>query len=368
MKKIGLYLAGGGARGAYQAGFIKGLYHILNTNEVPFQTISAVSVGSLNGAILAQYIDDFKTAVGVLETVWGQMRSQDVFNASNMQLGKSVFRNVGNLFRQDAQTGFLLDTTPLKESTQHHISCEKLNNNIKQGKLEAFEVITHCYEAEVTQSFFQHYKSMEAWQYPKHLSTLTDISHEQIMASCALPLFFPATQIDGLHYGDGSMGLVFPLRGAIRFNVDKLMIVGTRPKRMLSATPPRSEAYIGFARILGGMLNSVFMDNLDRDIEMVSRMNDIAAHISMWNKRYSPWRPIDTLVMRPSRSLANIAEEQYKNMPTFLRFLLNVLGAQSHSGDLLSFLLFEKSFTRPLMQLGYEDAMQDKDAIARFFQ
>ena len=39
---------------------------------------------------------------------------------------------------------------------------------------------------------------------------------------------------------------------------------------------------IGFAHILGGMLNGLFLDNLDRDIEMVSRMNEIARLISLW--------------------------------------------------------------------------------------
>lgn len=115
------------------------------------------------------------------------------------------------------------------------------------------------------------------------------------------------------------------------------------------------------------MLNGLFLDNLDRDIELVNRMNDIARMISLWKKRRSPWRPIETLHLRPSIDMAAIAQEQYKNMPALLRFLLNTLGAKSHSGDLLSFLLFEKEFTKELIQLGYDDTITAKAVVEDFF-
>ena len=115
------------------------------------------------------------------------------------------------------------------------------------------------------------------------------------------------------------------------------------------------------------MLNGLFLDNLDRDIEMVNRMNDIAELLSMWKKRRSPWRPIETLHLRPSVNVAEMAQAQYQTMPGLLRVLLNVLGAQSHSGDLLRFLLFEKEFTSELIDLGYKDTMKAAPAVMKFF-
>jgi len=55
-------------------------------------------------------------------------------------------------------------------------------------------------------------------------------------------------------------------------------------------------------------------------------------------------------------------------MPKLLRIMLNLLGAQSHSGDLLSFLLFENTFTQDLINLGYNDTMQSSGMIADFFK
>lgn len=115
------------------------------------------------------------------------------------------------------------------------------------------------------------------------------------------------------------------------------------------------------------MMNGLFLDNLDRDIEMVNRMNEIATLLSMWKKRRSPWRPISTLHLRPSRAMASVAQSHYTSMPVLLRFLLNIMGATSHSGDLLSFLLFEKEFTRELLELGYQDTIAAAAEVSAFF-
>jgi NTE family protein len=115
------------------------------------------------------------------------------------------------------------------------------------------------------------------------------------------------------------------------------------------------------------MLNGLFLDNLDRDIEMVNRMNDIATLLSIWKKHRSPWRPIETMYLRPSQSMAQLAQEHYRAMPALLRYLLNILGAKNRSGDLLSFLLFEKEYTRILIQMGFEDTIAKAQDIEAFF-
>jgi NTE family protein len=230
------------------------------------------------------------------------------------------------------------------------------------------EVISNCYETQQTISFYQHNeKTFEDWHYPRHISQRVEMDMQHILASGALPLFFPAVKINNFHYGDGSMGLVSPLRGAVRFHVEKIMILGTRQLPVFSEPGNPQNGDIGFAHVLGNMLDGLFLDNLDRDIEMLNRMNDISRLLSMWKKRYSPWRPIETLHMRPSINMANIAQDNYQAMPAVLRVMLNLLGAKSHSGDLISFLLFEKEFTGELIDLGYHDTMIDKESVTAFF-
>lgn len=368
MTKIALYLAGGGARGAYQAGVLKALGDILKVKKLPFAMVSGVSIGCINAAIIAQYADDFATGITKLEELWSNISCQQIFNSSNYQLSKSVMRNLSNLFVRQSQTGHLLDTTPLHQFINEHIDFERLQAAICSNLLETMEVISTCYETQQTISFYQHHQpEFEDWHYPRHVSQRANISKEHILASSALPLFFPTVRIDGFHYGDGGMGLVAPLRGAVRFNVEKILILGTRQLPVFPEAEKLRNGDIGFAHILGNMLNGLFLDNLDRDIELVNRMNDIARLLSMWKKRRSPWRPIETLHMRPSVNISEMAQAQYQTMPTLLRFLLNVLGAQSHSGDLLSFLLFEKEFTLGLIELGYNDTIESADILRAFF-
>jgi NTE family protein len=369
MAKIALYLAGGGARGAYQAGVLKAISHILQVETLPFAMISGVSVGSINAAILAQHAENFPLGVEKLETLWRDIHCQQIFNSSNYELSKSVVRNLGNIVIKQRQTGRLLDTGPLHNFINSNIDFEKIRSNINSDQLECMEVISHCYETQQTISFYQHGNSdFEDWCYPRHVSQRAELSMEHILASSALPLFFPTVTIDGLHYGDGSMGLISPLRGAIRMNVEKILILGTRQLPSFATPEKLRNRDIGFAHILGNMLNGLFLDNLDRDIETVNRMNDIARLLSIWKKRHSPWRPIETMHLRPSTDIAKMAQLKYTTMPTLLRFLLNVMGAQSHSGDLLSFLLFESDFTSELVELGYHDTMGNSEAIIAFFK
>lgn len=368
MAKIALYLAGGGARGAYQAGVLKAIHHILQVKTLPFAMVSGVSIGCINAAIIAQHADDFLTGVEKLEALWANLRCNQIFNTSNYQLGKSVFRNLSNLIVKQSQSGHLLDTTPLHHFISDNIDFEKIKANIASKQLETMEVVSNCYETQQTISFYQHcHAKFDDWNYPRHISQRADISKEHILASSALPLFFPTVKIDGFHYGDGGIGLVAPLRGAVRFNVEKILILGTRQLPIFPEIEHLRNGDIGFAHILGNMLNGLFLDNLDRDIEMVNRMNDIAELLSMWKKRRSPWRPIETLHLRPSVNVAAMAQAQYQAMPSLLRVLLNVLGAQSHSGDLLSFLLFEKEFTSELIDLGYKDTLKAAPAVTAFF-
>ena len=369
MAKKALYLAGGGARGAYQAGALRAISDILKVKAIPFTMISGVSVGSLNAGVLATFAHDFTAAMDHMEGMWRQLRCSKVFKASNYELSKSVVRNLLNIIIKQKRSGFLLDTSPLRSLIESYMEFSMINDNLSEEGLQTVEIISHCYDSNQTISFYQHYdQTVDDWITPRHLSQRIDIGTKTLMASSALPMFFPPEKIDGLHYGDGSIGLVAPLRGALRFSMDKILIIGNRQSPQFHQQEIFQNDDIGIAHILGSMLNGIFLDNLDRDIEMVNRMNDIARLLSLWKKRYSPWRPVETMHLRPSQDMGHLATEQYTNIPALLRVLLNLLGARSHSGDLLSFLLFEGQFTSELVDLGYKDTIREARNIEMFFK
>jgi len=61
--KIGLILTGGGARAAYQVGFLRAVSHMLPRGAPnPFKIICGTSAGAVNAAALASNATDFHRA------------------------------------------------------------------------------------------------------------------------------------------------------------------------------------------------------------------------------------------------------------------------------------------------------------------
>jgi NTE family protein len=73
------------------------------------------------------------------------------------------------------------------------------------------------------------------------------------------------------------------------------------------------------------------------------------------------------MVMLPSRDLSEIARHHVASLPRALRILLRTMGAMNTGGgQLMSYLLFQDSFTRELIALGYQDAMKRADDLMAF--
>jgi NTE family protein len=367
MSKNGLYLSGGGARAAYQAGVIKAIHQIIKTPKVPFELITGVSAGCVNACILSQHADNFQKAVDELENLWTSIKSNNIFNTTHYDITKSVMRSFGLMFLEGRKAGYLLDTTPLRAYLEKNINFTKIAKNIDKRLIKNLEIICSCYDTQQNISFCQQNDpEFKHWQHYKHISNTTNITVDHLLASGALPLFFSPIIIDDKFFGDGSMGLISPLRGQISAKAEKILIISNRhPMGMVER---QKLAQIGFAQILGGMLNSLFQDNLDRDIEIVQHLNEISEMISVWNKKNAPWSNIKTLHLRPTIDLAKIAVNNYNKIPSGIKTLLSLFGASSQSGDLTSFLLFESSFTSEIFNIGYDETLENNsDAILDFF-
>ncbi len=117
------------------------------------------------------------------------------------------------------------------------------------------------------------------------------------------------------------------------------------------------------------MLDTLFMDGLYSDLEHVTRINQMidSVHPDHRTGPMSRMRSIDTMLVVPSEDLRVVAHKHRREMPYAIRALLRVIGGRNSSENrLLSFLMFEQAYTRELMDLGYQDAMNVKDELLDF--
>lgn len=368
MKKA-IFLSGGGARGAYQAGVLKCICDILGGGQFPAKILSTVSAGAINGSYLAMHAEDFRLGTNNLVKMWGALTSDQVFRAGNLSLMRSVARNTASmLFHRNVKGGqHLLDTQPLHQLLKDNVDFDLIRQNIASGLLSAFEVTTTCFESSQTVSFFDSSDPAVGWRKIRHYSQPTPINLEHIMASSAFPMFFPAVNIDTLHYGDGGLRHSSPLRASIKLGADSILIIGTRKTPDIDKILiPEPMADINFAKILG-MLFNAFLDNLDRDLEHLNTVNQNYALMDLESREKTLWREVKVLNLTPSVDLARIAVQKEVALPFLLRYLLDAFGEKEQSGDFLSFLLFEAAFTGDLIEIGYNDTMQKKDEVEKFF-
>ena len=108
--------------------------------------------------------------------------------------------------------------------------------------------------------------------------------------------------------------------------------------------------------MFGFMLDSLFMDQLHSDLEQIKLYNE-----------HPGVRHIDTLVINPTQDVSEIARRHRNELPTSLRVMLRTVGANNSAGtQLLSYLLFERGYTRELIALGHKDARARADEIRAF--
>ena len=107
------------------------------------------------------------------------------------------------------------------------------------------------------------------------------------------------------------------------------------------------------------------------DIERLERINRTVRLIPPDKLTDSTFhlRPVKVLFITPSQPLERIAARFIHELPGTIRFILRPTGALNRSGsNLASYLLFEESFCRALIDLGYQDTMAREAEVREFFE
>jgi NTE family protein len=130
----------------------------------------------------------------------------------------------------------------------------------------------------------------------------------------------------------------------------------------------RVESHPSLAQIAGHALSSIFLDSLEVDIERMQRINQTLSSIPPDIREQSeiPLRPIKTLIISPSNGSTG-SPPSMPALPWAVKAMLTGIGAMNRRGGALtSYLLFERPYTRALIDLGYADTMARDTEVGDF--
>jgi NTE family protein len=370
--RVGLVLPGGGARAAYQVGVLRAVADLLPARSAnPFPVVTGTSAGAVNATAIAVHADRFRVAIGNLERVWRNFQVGQVFRADS----GTVIRSGLHWALAMLSGGWLLppprslfDNSPLRELLRGQFDFAGIRRSIDAGHLDAIAMSAAGYSTGRSVSFYDSKPGCDPWSRTRRTGEPADLSLDHVMASVAVPFLFPPVSLGDEYYGDGAMREANPFSAAIHLGAQRLLVVGTRNEsRLQTPLPPVSPT---FGQIFGYMLDALFSDGLYADLERLTQINQIVDRVGALagvGENNVNLRRIDIMVIMPSRDLSEIARHHTASLPRALRTLLRTMGAlNSGGGQLMSYLMFQDSYTRELIALGYQDAMKRSDDLLSF--
>jgi NTE family protein len=367
---VGLVLAGGGARGAYEAGALAELLPALEKKHgdkhFP-RVVVGTSVGALQAAFFGAnaQLGPAHVMDAAIE-LWEAIEPHDVIRPLTRGLPRA-FRYVTSLLGLHEETILqALDPSPLRETLSGRttakgksakIDFRQLHGNIGQA-LDAVAVVATAAANNRSVVFYEgdgkplkdNRRGIDYFPTTLHL--------DHVMASSAIPIAFPAVEIarqrrppDTRWYFDGGTRLNTPVKPALQLGAERVIVVAlnsvpqkdehTRP---VEGQPDASEGALQ-------LIQAVLVDPLVQDVQTLARRNAAGEGSTV------PY----ILIAPEPYAIGRLAEEAYRRFRRKLFDDIAILGrltgrsgGEPH-GEVLSYLFFSWEFTKGLVELGRED-------------
>jgi NTE family protein len=367
-------LTGGGARGAYQVGVMQWLAR--NYPELKVPILTGVSAGAINAAHVAAHPGTFKQACYEMRHLWAELTPDHIFRVGAGSLSWHALRVGMRLmsggFLPAPEVRAFLDTKPLWNTLEEAYAVidgelTGIQANIDRGKLKAVAITATSYTTGQSVTWVQG-RDIKLWTRPQRRSEHTNIRLDHVMASAALPIFFPAISVGNAYYGDGGIRLAAPLSPALHLGAQRILAVSTRFARTQAESDVAMvRGYPPPAQVLGVLMNAIFLDLVDQDAVRLERINRLLENLP--EDERDGMRPVQLLVVRPSRDLGQLVAEYEPRLPPAFKFMTRGLGTrETRSPDVLSMLMFQRDYLTRLMEIGEADAEARAEEIDAFLR
>ncbi len=385
--RVGLVVAGAGARGAYEAGALSGLVPRMAEDGAPPDVLVGTSAGALNVVGLAGFAHEgWSRATRRLMDLWASVSLPRIVDVVPGVAG-TAGRYLGQLAGLPIGLPSLFDTRVQRETLTELLPLEQMHANVASGAIDAVAVAATSTRTGGTVVFVEANSSVTTPEYDparniRYVRTTLTVDH--VLASAAVPVAFRAIRIDadpaaaeerppghGDWFVDGGVRLNVPLKPALKLGCARLGVVATHPPSWPEEREQDGDSPDVFA-VTSLALRALLSDRMVEDLHTLSRINGLVTGRPVRTTGGGPSeaREVPFLFAGPQPGeagalglLAGRALRESLASPvaaarrTDLWVLDRLIGGRdTDRGELLSLLLFEPSFTVPAAELGAEHA------------
>jgi NTE family protein len=386
---VGLVLAGGGARGAYELGALSVLLPELHERGHDVAVLVGTSVGALNVAWLAANARlPVQERISKGEELWRSFRLTDVLApvVSIGGLGSLIGYSLRVVTGRGRRPASVLDPRPLADTLATHVKPKKLNANVADGTLGAVAVAASS--GLTGGSVVFHSGGPEV---PRDLQRGIDyvpceLGLEHILASAAIPALFPARKITAPtvaagYYVDGGTRLNTPIKPALKLGAQRVVVVGLHATWAAASDRLAGPEPLDVFEGAGQLFQALLADPLAQDVQNLAKRNELVGR----RGRADPSAGHDERQRGPADTRADelvpfvfvapdepfvigqlaqqVFDEHYDGLrralnrrdPAGLGRLVCARDTPAH-GELLSYLFFAPEFADALIRQGEADA------------
>lgn len=276
-KTTALVLSGGGAKGAFQVGALE----MLREAGFTFDTISGMSVGSLNGAMLAS--DQLDTLI----QIWHDITTEKVYRKHSLV----------SLAWQ--YLSYKIGTAEPPVSRYHNEPLQQLMEHYLLGK-------------KVTRPFHFGYVKLESGVFVKATirrtggHTIDRADLKRLLASTAIPVYFNPSYIVDSTCVDGGLRNMSPIAEVLPYKPDRLVLIPTKPVDVDPEGKKARDILEIALRSISIILDEVFEEDIERflDINRLVRQAE-AEGITLTRKDGTPYKYVEPIIVAPKEPLGD---------------------------------------------------------------
>lgn len=264
--KRALVLGGGGAKGAFQVGALE---YLIEVKEYKFDVIAGVSVGALNGTMLAMHRFD------QLKEIWRSISNSKVYSGG---------LNPGTLIAM-ALFGkkSIYSNQPLWEMLKFYLTKESL--------------------AKIDGDLFIGMTSLVTGQYMVARPSDSQFPAE-VLASTVMPIVWEDLDLsaDKRAMLDGGLGHISPIGDVIDSDPDEITIINCSSRQIEPAPDPKNVIEVAM-RSLSVILHQSFI----KDMDCFEDINQIVKQVQqpVYNRKGKTLKAFKWSLIEPSQDLGN---------------------------------------------------------------